>query len=407
MKNTDKQFLLNDSKTFCMAPWVHLYTSPVGEASPCCIARKEVGKTITNSVEDLMNSDTMKELRVDMLNERFNTACQTCHSHEQQGMHSFRNQFNTRFGKHFDESLLDTKEDGHINNFKMRYYDIRFSNICNMKCRTCNSHFSSQWEQENIKRGVPYGRIPVKNNHPDLVASVVDHIPHMEYAYFAGGEPLITEEHYILLEEMIRRNRTDIKLVYNSNVSSLKFKDKDILKIWSKFTNPIELSASIDHIGKKAEYIRHGTVWDTVDSNLRLLKSASNVTLLINSVGSLFNYVSLPEMYDYLIGSKIYKPGNSFNLYPLSTPEIFHTQALPRDLKEQGRTNITKLITSMEDKGFTSSQVGVVKNLMSWTEAADSWDNVKDKFKVEVTEIDRVRGENFVETFPELASLFD
>ena len=61
----------------------------------------------------------------------------------------------------------------------------------------------------------------------------------------------------------------------------------------------------------------------------------------------------------------------------------------------------------MEDKGFTSSQVSVVKNLMSWTEAADSWDNVKDKFKVEVTEIDRVRGENFVETFPELASLFD
>ena len=40
---------------------------------------------------------------------------------------------------------------GRIIKFRMRYFDIRFSNICNFKCRTCGSAFSSQWEARRLK----------------------------------------------------------------------------------------------------------------------------------------------------------------------------------------------------------------------------------------------------------------
>ena len=113
----------------------------------------------------------------------------------------------------------------------MRYFDLRFSNICNFKCRTCNYEYSSQWEQEDKRRGIKRPIINFAKEDTALLQDVINQIPNIETAYFAGGEPLITEEHYIIIEEMIRKNRTDIKLMYNTNLSNFKFKNnkKDFL----------------------------------------------------------------------------------------------------------------------------------------------------------------------------------
>lgn len=407
--NINTAHLLNESKTFCMAPWLHLYTTPVGEAFPCCIAKTKVGYTTTQPVETLINNEPMKQLRLDMLNGVRNANCQACFSHEDQGIHSFRQQFSYRYGRHINEVLNNTSADGSVQNFKMRYFDIRFSNICNFKCRTCNSHFSTQWEKEDIKRGVPGAKIHGKNNNKELLDSVLAHIPHMEYAYFAGGEPLITEEHYLLLEEMIKQGRTDIMLVYNSNISSLKFKNKDLLKIWSKFEKPIEMAASIDHIGERAEYIRNGTDWGVIETNLLKLKKSPNVKLLVNTVISAFNYVTLDEVYRFLIDKKIYdpSPGPSYSAYPLSSPEHFNSQILPKELKILGRTRNEALIDYMRSLKYDNRQTGNVKNLLSWTESVDSWEQHKENFKKEIEILDKFRGEDFVKTFPELAMMLE
>lgn len=399
--------LLNESKTFCMAPWIHLYTTPVGEAFSCCIAKNKIGHTTTQTVESLINSDDMKKLRLDMLNGVRNNNCKACLEQEDQGMHSFRLQFSQRYGKHINEILQNTNEDGTITDFKMRYFDIRFSNICNFKCRTCNAHFSTQWEKEDIKRGVPWAKIHGKNNNLELLSTVLSHIPYMEYAYFAGGEPLITEEHYLLLEEMIKQGRTDISLVYNSNISGLKFKNKDLLKIWSKFEKPVEMAASIDHVGEKAEYIRNGTDWGLVESNLKKLKKSPNVKLLVNTVISVFNYVTLDEVYRFLIDNKIYdpSPGPAYSAYPLNSPEHFNSQVLPKELKAIGRTKNESLVNYMRSLKYDNRQTGNIKNLLAWTESNDSWDQYKEAFQKEIETLDKFRGESFVKTFPELASM--
>ena len=33
-----EEFLLKESKTFCIYPWIHLHAYPTGEAYPCCHA---------------------------------------------------------------------------------------------------------------------------------------------------------------------------------------------------------------------------------------------------------------------------------------------------------------------------------------------------------------------------------
>jgi organic radical activating enzyme len=62
-----------------------------------------------------------------------------------------------------------------------------------------------------------------------------EHIPHLERIYFAGGEPLIMEEHYRLLNELVKRKMFHVNLVYNSNFSKLAYKDQNVLEIWKHF----------------------------------------------------------------------------------------------------------------------------------------------------------------------------
>jgi organic radical activating enzyme len=400
----DRDKLLTDSKVFCMAPWIHAHTNPIGDAHPCCIGKGIFARQAT--LDGIVNSEGMKSLRQDMLNEVKNPACMACHLHEEQGVPSFRGWFNREYGKHLNYSLVNTKKDGTLDHFKMRYFDLRFNNICNFKCRTCNASFSSQWEQEDLKRKVAWARVLPRNNA--VLDEVLPHVPFMEHAYFAGGEPLITEEHYILLEEMIRLGKTDVKLKYNSNVSNLRFKNKDIVDLWSRFTKPIEMAASIDHYGKKAEYIRNGTNWDQVEQNLIKLKNTPNVELNLNSVVSIFNYVSFADFMLHLDIIGIISPGGLY-VTPYSMVDPFHlaAQALPKELKQQGKSSLQNLIQKFGMLGYSGHQLRMLATSIEWVDANDTWDTYKEKFRTEVKEIDTVRNENFLETFPELRSLLD
>lgn len=410
--NLDKEYQLTKSDTFCISPWIHLHTAPNGLVAPCCIAETcstvdGFGNSRDTSIKELINVKQMKDLRLDMLNGVKNPECNKCHRHEENNIKSFRQMINEEFKDFYDDAVLDnTKQDGSLKEFKMRYFDMRFSNICNFKCRTCGFEFSSQWEQENLKNGVSWARILPKNNKPKFIEEVLTHIDHIEAAYFAGGEPLITEEHYIMLEEMIRRKRTDIKLRYNTNLSNLKFKDKDLLALWKHFTNSIDVYASIDHYGERAEYIRHGTDWATVENNFITVQKTPYLNLYVNTVLSVFNYLTLDEFYKYLIDKKLYKPKlGTYTIYKMSGPEHLTAHVLPKELKLIGKTKIDKLYDFMKTQKFAENQLIQVSDINPWVLSSDTWEQQRDIFQSEVRRIDNIRGEKFVKTFPELASM--
>ena len=297
---------LTSSKTLCVVPWIHIHTNPSGIATPCCIAEsctkpEGVGNAREQSLMEIVNSEPMKKLRLDMIAGVKNSECTNCYVHEDQGIKSFRNMINTEFEHQYDV-INSTKKDGSLKEFKMRYFDIRFNNICNFKCRTCGSGFSTQWEQEDLKNKVWNAKVIPKNDNKEFLGEVVDQIQHMETAYFAGGEPLITEEHYILLEEMIRSGKTDIKLRYNTNLSNLKFKDKDLLSLWKNFKKGVDIYASIDHYGDRAEYIRLGTDWAKVEENLIMAKKTPYINLYV--VLFYFKYIRTgggPTIFQFVI----------------------------------------------------------------------------------------------------------
>jgi len=398
-----KDHYLSDSKVFCMFPWLHLNVTPKGDVYPCCSNNytTPMANTRTTSLEQAFNCQEMKDLRKNMLNNTPSAICDFCYKHEEASPHSFRQYSKEHFGRYFDEIVPKTLSDGTVNDFKMRYFDVRFSNICNFKCRTCGAEFSSQWAKEMRENHDPKHPIVI---HADpkgkLLNEVLTHVEHIDWAYFAGGEPLITDEHYTILEEMIRKKRTDIVLRYNTNASNIKYKNHDVLKLWKHFKR-IELSCSIDHFGERAEWLRKGTDWGVVENNLKTFRDLDGVIFQINTVFSIFNYYTITEFYDYLIGKDIIRQDDwHHTLYLTVNPSYYSATSLPKTLKQLSADKSHNWIAKHKARYPVIAQL--LTGAIQFAANADTWCNNKEQFFQHILSTDRIRKESFFNVFPEL-----
>jgi MoaA/NifB/PqqE/SkfB family radical SAM enzyme len=403
----DKTHYLNNSKVFCMFPWVHLNVTPKGDVYPCCSNNytDPFANTKTSTLADAFNCDQMKQLRLNMLDDQPSKICEFCYKHEEASPYSFRQYSKEHFGKYFDELVPSTYPNGVVDDFKMRYLDIRFSNICNFKCRTCGSEFSSQWAAEMRANHDPTHPISLHadNNSGKLLDEVMQHIDHIDLAYFAGGEPLITDEHYSLLEEFIRKGRTDIVLRYNTNASTIKYKKHEILDLWKHFKK-IELSCSIDHYGERAEWLRKGTDWGKIENNLLTFRTLDFVSFQINTVFSIFNYFTITEFYDYLISKNIVRADDWYHtLYLAVHPDYYSAKNMPISLKTHAAYKARSWIDN------NRNNAGVVARLMedavSFADNEHTWKQNKEKFFMHTLSTDRIRKESFFNVFPEFNKL--
>lgn len=400
----DKEHLMKHSKTFCMFPWMHLYVSPRGKVYPCCTTdtSSTLGDTHKESLQDIWNNDKMKQLRLDMLNDKPVDLCRLCYKMEETTPHTWRQFSKEKFGKYFDRTVAKTQDDGTVEDFKLRFIDIRFSNICNFACRTCGAECSSMWAAEENREGKKDFVVLHADDHKgNLLKEVLNQVPNADMIYFAGGEPLITEEHYSILEELIRMRRTDIPLRYNTNGSTISFKDKDLIQLWSKFWH-IELSVSIDHYGEKAEYIRHGTDWGKVESNLALFRKQSQISVNLATVLSVFNYNTITDFYDYMLKKNLMTTYDMKTYLTLTTnPTHYAATALPNSLKLLG----TEKIKTYNDTLQFNTLKNYLIEAMSFANREDAWEKNKELFRATTLERDKVRNQDFVKTFPELASM--
>ena len=138
--------LVKNGKHFCVLPWIHFHAWPDSKVMPCCVADSSMPVSNINkdeSIIQMMNSSDYKKMRLAMLNDEPVEACKRCYDLELMGTWTMRQSHNKRRGLEYVD-LIDTttRPDGSLTEFKMKYMDIRFSNICNMKCRSCGPDFS-------------------------------------------------------------------------------------------------------------------------------------------------------------------------------------------------------------------------------------------------------------------------
>lgn len=397
------------SNNFCILPWIHLHAFANGDVYPCCMAdyNFKLGNSRNQTFTEIWNSERMKELRVSMINDQQHSACNKCHNIENSGGTSMRQNMNTQFSHKFT-NVDTTHSDGTVDKVDMAYMDIRFSNICNFKCRSCGPTFSSQWkdEWEQLYTGGTWPRITrVKNTLAEVWEDIETWIDSVEQIYFAGGEPLIMDEHYKILEYLISNNKTDIGISYNTNMSTLVYKNHNVIDLWKHFKH-IRIDASLDGYGKHAEYIRAGTDWNQVEKNIQYIRSnCLNITFSISCTVSVYNAFHITDFFKYCIDKKFVDYPDNISINIVQFPELLNTQVLPMHLKNQVIEKVNKYIHN----DLPTYKSAELKNNLDMYKNYLLECNIDkfDEFIGWTAKLDGIRNENVNNILPEIKEVID
>jgi MoaA/NifB/PqqE/SkfB family radical SAM enzyme len=277
----------------CVAPFSSLHISHKSYA--CCVINPDTGKAVdqTKSLDWNFNNTNTK-LREEFIGwgsdfKKYKD-CHLCTSKMDESQNLNHN--------HRASEDID-----YIKNPTLTYLHIKFSNKCNLACRTCDPvHSSMLYKEGNLEENYP----EFKNLHQDglyqnisrdseLFKSILDNLHNIKHLWFSGGEPFLHEEVWEILDIMYERDLIkDLTLQVNTNGTvKLNQRRYDILNACKRS----EIHISMDGIGKYAEYIRTGVVWDRWIENLKEYKSNIKFdNVFITATISVFNVHILDQI---------------------------------------------------------------------------------------------------------------
>jgi organic radical activating enzyme len=367
------------------------------------------------TIEEIWNGEPLKKLRQQMLNNEEPQACIKCFNSERASNQSTRIYKNREFANKIVEIPTITESDGTCNKLDLRYWDFRFSNICNFRCRSCGPRYSSSWlhdaidmgyvskNQQTDKKVIKIDQVDNLLNY-DFVEKYIDTVEHI---YFAGGEPLLMDEHWQILELLTQKKKFNVKLRYNTNLSTLTYKKKNVLDYWDLWGEKIQLGPSIDEIGARAELIRKGTVWGEIENNLKLISNRKYRIHPGITVGA-WNVFRIPVILDHLIELGIIHPKEgrrNFYLGMLVNPSHYHMHIL----SDKHRTEIKQELLSYIQKYHSKYSVDLTPEFLYVLSELDKphSPSAAKQFLYTTYKLDKIRGENLFDTIPELSYIRD
>lgn len=358
-----------------------------------------MGTIKDSSVIEIWNAEKYQTLRQDMLDGVWNDACANCKAQEHTPESwSFRRWANKEFEKHIPNVTSVTPP------LTLRYVDIRWNNTCNLKCRTCSEDYSSLWAAEKSKiNSTPMKQFKLVDSKSEMLMSLIkEHAIEIETVYFAGGDPLLIDEQYQLIDMLIEAGvAKDITLSYTTNGTVWNSKVDALVEKWKQF-NKILVQISIDHVDPaKVKYIRHPADWNEVESNITKLvdRIGDKASIHTNTVVSIMNVYELPNIVDTIL-TKWDGKIRPHSITVLQSPQQFSIRNLPQQEKEWIANKILNYPKKF-DQPIDQSLKNVVKFMLG--AAPMSFEQFKREAIEKFGKHDKFRNEDFQKTFPELA----
>lgn len=313
------------SETYCPLPFNHLHVSEKGEVKPCCVSKPFTSRhnVNTQNLDTIYNSKDFISLRRSLTSNKKPPICNICWEQESVNTDSHR---------------LRNIRQNEIHSMKPRYdeivevqfedIDIRFSNICNLKCVMCGPESSHLHNDGNV--------VKIKDG---FLGELKPKLKHLKRIYFAGGEPLIMDEHYEILDYLSKVNK-DVKISYSTNLQIIEKGKYKVLELWSRFKHKPYVAASCDGLYKLGEKIRVGFSTDKFIKNIRLLEK-NNIPVTISYTVGTYNVLEIPlfikQIKDLNIDANI-----TFNNY-VQYPTKFSIQSLDENVKQKVVKNLNNL----------------------------------------------------------------
>ena len=317
------------NKSLCPLPFAGLYIEPSGNVKCCSISRQTLGNIHTQSIKDLINGETVKSIRRDMLEEKFPSNCNECYEKEKNFKSINFNQISNRLyhiGK-LGTSPVKLYEDE--NNFESQQLDVRWRNTCNGACVYCGPELSSRWavELNDTKR-------MTKQAMSDSIEYVYDHIDTVKTLYLCGGEPMMMKEN-VKLVKIIADTRPELDIRINTNLSNLNNPVYETIKDLPNIHWILSAEASEDRF----EYIRYPLRWTTFINNFKAIQKLPH-KISMNMSWNILNAFGIFEFIDIMIKNGMHE--NSFVINPVLDPKYYNVLNLPEDVINGIKKEATK-----------------------------------------------------------------
>jgi hypothetical protein len=447
-KNRIQKFIpiMNEiSPTFCLAKWHHttIYLQ-TGETHSCYHPppHKISVEEIIIDPSALHNTSQKKHERLEMLNGGKPDGCNYCWNIESLGEDYISDRKERNASIYTPERYQQIKDGDWDQNINPQYIEISFGNECNFKCGYCHPKHSSSYYKE-IKDFGPY--TVVKNHRNDIDWFKIyeeENNPYVDAWWrwwpevkktltilrITGGEPLLQQSTWRLLEDLEKNPLPNLELNINSNFGVKPILiDRLVEKVNNLVSNgkikDFKIFTSIDTWGPPAEYIRTGldlTLWER-NLDTYLTKTTLPITFMITfNILTVTNFQSLLEK--ILEWRKKYNgfDQNKWQRVRFDTPFLkeplqYDMNILPKEkfmpymhdhlnfiidnLNDQDRTKFSELeyekfrrvVDYMQDTNYSKEKV--IEGRRDFCKWFD--------------EYDRRRGTNFNQTFPSLKNFME
>lgn len=415
------------SKSFCIMPWIHLSTEPSGDVKICCLANKTLNKedgTTYNlgndSVNDIFNSKQLVNNRRDMMNGIKIPDCSHCWKEEAAGGLSQRIS-NTKYWLDKNSHLIDyinkSIEQDYVAGAVPSYYDFRFGNLCNLKCRSCGSLNSTQINKEYTElkhkhwlfteAGSKYESLNDWYQTDTFKNNIYNNLERIEKLYITGGEPTLIEENYELMRKLIEIGRAkDVSIMFNTNMTNLK---DEFYQLISQFRHA-EIAISVEGYGDIQEYLRYPSKWKQIDANIRkIAELPRTISIFAVPVVQSVNLEYITDFWKYIDSINKEYGFYRIRLLPiiLDFPTMLDLSILPLDYKKQCWNKIEKFMPTtswfLDDPFF----VGRYNNIKDKCLKDNYNEELLKQFKTFTDILDENRNQNLKDVNPKVYEIIN
>jgi hypothetical protein len=433
------------SPTFCLAKWHHttIYLQ-TGETHSCyhpaphSIPLSE----IKDNPSALHNTNEKKNQRIAMLNGEKPSGCDYCWNIEALGDDYVSDRHERNASIYTEARMAEITSSPIDFNINPEYIEVSFGNECNFKCGYCHPKASSAYYKEIEKFG-PYDM--VKNHRNDIdwfkIHKIEEENPYvaawwkwwptmrttLNILRITGGEPLLQQSTWRLLEDLDLNPLPQLELNINSNLGVkhllvTRLSDK-VAKLQAEGKiRRFKLFTSLDTWGPKAEYIRTGLDLTTWEENFHTYLSTTKtpITFMITfNILAVTSFKSLLEkmlewrrQYGWYENLKEHRI--RFDTPYLKEPLQYDMNILPKEefmpYMYEALEFIKQNVNNSASDKFTELEYEKFRRVVTYMETTQYSD---DKLKEGRTdffnwfnEYDRRRGTDFLATFPEYTNFY-
>ncbi len=239
---------------------------------------------------------TIDQVKQSVIHGQLDLHCQRCYDSEQQTGSSERTMaLISKSSEHFNKFLNSSEVDDCV-------LSIKFSNLCNLACRSCSPTFSSKYAQVH-QLTIPQELFDDISNTPsvwlDITSTIEQRLlknPAIALSLF-GGETLIqpgAKRLFTWLSENSLLGR--VKLQITTNLTNL---DTSIYNQFTQFQH-VHLCASIDSIEENFSYVRWPGKWNQIQENLNKILPEIQKGKILLTIQPLWNLNNIFYIIDYL-----------------------------------------------------------------------------------------------------------